>query len=70
MSLGLDKILVNVEVHLKDNLKTDKIEKVIDLIKVNVKKNVPKVSHIQVELETPEDELKNRKTLKKRKTTN
>lgn len=54
MMIGSDKILVNIEVHLIDNLNTDQIEKIIDRIKLEVQDEVPSVTHIQVELETPD----------------
>lgn len=53
MHIGSEKLLVNMEVHLNNNLTTDQIEKLIDKIKENILKEVPAVKHIQVELETP-----------------
>lgn len=53
MVIGPDKLLVNVEVHLRDDLTTDQIEKVMDELKASVKGSVPQVSHIQIEPETP-----------------
>ena len=55
MYLGPEKLLVNLEVHLKDNLTTDEIEVLVDKIKESIKSQVPDVHHIQVELETPEE---------------
>ena len=54
MYLGSEKLLVIVEVHIKDGLDTDTIERVIDNVKENVTQLVPIVHHIQVEVETPE----------------
>lgn len=54
MQIGSDKLLVNMEVHMKDALTTDQLEKLIDKIKRRVQKKVPSVQHVQVELETPE----------------
>lgn len=54
MHLGPEKLLVNLEVHLEDNLNTDEIEKLTDKIKQVVQAQEPTVHHIQVELETPE----------------
>lgn len=53
MHIGSEKLLVNLEVHLTNNLTTDQIEKLVDKIKENILKEVPAVKHIQVELETP-----------------
>jgi len=54
MLIGTDKILVNMEVNLKDSLTTDELEALIDKIKAKIKKEVPGVSHIQIELESPD----------------
>jgi cation diffusion facilitator family transporter len=54
MHIGPEKLLVNLEVHLEDDLDTDEIEKLIDRIKQVVQTKEPTVHHIQVELETPE----------------
>jgi len=53
MHIGSEKLLVNMEVHLTNNLTTDQIEKLVDKIKENIAKEVPAVKHIQVELEAP-----------------
>lgn len=53
MYLGSEKLLVNMEVHLDERLHTKEIEVVIDEIKRRVKRLVPIVKHIQVEVETP-----------------
>lgn len=53
LHIGPEKLLINMEVHLEDDLTTDQIEKLIDKIKSQVQKEVPQVHHIQVELETP-----------------
>lgn len=54
MYIGAEKLLVNLEVHLQDNLTTDEIEKLTDKIKQVIQTKEPTVHHIQVELETPE----------------
>ena len=54
MHLGPEKLLVNLEVHLQDDLDTDEIEKLTDRIKQFLQTKEPTVHHIQVELETPE----------------
>lgn len=56
MYLGSAKILVLLEVHMHDDLRTDQIEKIIDCVKTVVQENVPEVHHIQVEVETPDGE--------------
>lgn len=55
LHIGSEKLLVNIEVHLQPNLTTQEIEKLIDKIKEDIKKEIPEVKHIQVELETPEE---------------
>ncbi len=57
MYIGSDKILVILEVHMNQQLKTDQIEKIIDYVKQTVRDRVPEVHHIQVEVETPDHEL-------------
>ncbi|WP_120005010.1 cation diffusion facilitator family transporter [Nesterenkonia muleiensis] len=57
MYLGSDKLLVILEVHLEDGLDTDTIEELIDTIKRTVTIAVPSVHRIQVEVETPDEEL-------------
>ena len=54
--LDPEKLMVNLEVHLKDNLTADEIEVLVDKIKESIKSKVENVHHIQVELETPEPE--------------
>lgn len=54
MQVGADKLLVNMEVHMQDRLTTDELEVLIDKIKRRVRRKVPSIQHIQVELETPE----------------
>jgi divalent metal cation (Fe/Co/Zn/Cd) transporter len=53
LHVGSEKLLVNLEVHMKDRLDTDSIEKLMDIIKDRVKARVPSVRYIQVELENP-----------------
>lgn len=57
MYLGSAKILVLLEVHMHDDLRTDQIEKIIDNVKTVVQDNVPEVHHIQVEVETPDQTI-------------
>jgi divalent metal cation (Fe/Co/Zn/Cd) transporter len=54
MQIGPDKLLVNIEVNLQDQLTTDELETLIDKIKKRVHEKVPSIQHVQVELETPE----------------
>lgn len=58
LHIGPERLLVNLDVHLKHNLTTLQIEELIDKIKDDIKKEVPEVKHIQVELETPIGDLK------------
>ncbi len=55
MYLGSERILVNLEVHLDQALRTAEIEQLMDEIKNKVKQKVPAVHHIQIELETPNE---------------
>lgn len=57
MIIGSDRVLVNIEVNLSDDLTTNELEKAIDEIKESIRERVPGASHIQVELETPDREL-------------
>jgi divalent metal cation (Fe/Co/Zn/Cd) transporter len=56
--IGSNRLLVNLEIHVKDGLVTDEIERLIDQVKDNIKKKVTSAYHIQVELETPDVEIK------------
>ena len=58
MVVGSGQILVIIEVHFADELSTDDIEKRTDQIKDSIQKSVPAVIRVQVEVETPDDELK------------
>lgn len=53
MVLGHRGLLVNLEVHFKDNMITDQIEEAIDAIKRKVARSVEGRVYIQVEPETP-----------------
>lgn len=61
MYLGSSKLFVVIEVHLHDKLTTDQIEHIIDEIKQRVTRRVPIVKHVQVELETPDEEIRQRR---------
>lgn len=54
MYLGSEKLLVIVEVHVRDGLDTDQIESVTDQVKEVVHKVEPLAHHVQVEIETPD----------------
>lgn len=54
LHVGSEKLLVNLEVHMKRNLTTRELEKLIDHIKDHIQQKVPSVKYIQVELETPD----------------
>jgi len=53
LHIGSEKLLVNLDVHLSHDLDTREIEKLMDKIKEDIRKEIPQVKHIQVELETP-----------------
>lgn len=53
LHIGPGKLLVNAEVNLNSNLTTKEIEGIVDRIKEDIRREVPEVKHIQVEIETP-----------------
>lgn len=55
MYLGSERLLVVLEVHVRDGLETDTIERLTDNVKRKVKELVPIAHHIQVEIETPKE---------------
>lgn len=57
MYLGSAKMLIIIEVHLDDDLSTDNIEKLTDEIKHAIREEIPHAYRVQVEVETPDDEL-------------
>lgn len=57
MYVGSSKLFVVMEVHLEDNFTTDQIEHIVDDIKKKVRRAVPIVHHIQIEVETPDNEI-------------
>lgn len=54
LHIGSEKLLVNLDVHMRGRLTTREIEKLIDKVKEEIRKEVPSVKYLQVELETPE----------------
>ncbi|HVZ58493.1 MAG TPA: cation transporter dimerization domain-containing protein, partial [Patescibacteria group bacterium] len=50
--MGSERLLVDLDVHMKSNLRTRELEQLMDKIKAEVRKVVPTVKYIQVELET------------------
>ena len=54
MQIGLDKLLVNIDVSVDDHLHTDELEALTDNIKNRLTEKVPSIRHVQVELETPQ----------------
>ena len=50
VNIGLGKILVNIEINLKNNLVTDKIERIIEKIETGIKKEIPEVKQINIEI--------------------
>jgi cation diffusion facilitator family transporter len=51
--VGPDKILINIEINVADELTTDQLEKLIDRVKDEIRKDIPDAGHIQIELESP-----------------
>lgn len=65
MYLGSSKLFVVIEVHLQDHFTTDEIERIVDEIKHKISRRVGIVKHVQVEIETPDEELKAKRQRKK-----
>ena len=53
LHVGPERLLVNLDVNMKDNLSTQNLEILIDKIKERIRSEVPSVKYLQVELETP-----------------
>lgn len=53
LHIGTEKLLVNLEINLSDELTTDEIEVLIDKIEESIKKDVPSAKNILIELESP-----------------
>lgn len=53
--MGSERLLVDLDVHMKSNLETRELEVLMDEVKAEVRKVVPTVKYIQVELETREN---------------
>ena len=53
MQIGPNKLLVNIEVNVANELETDELEALIDRIKKRIEEKVSAVKIVQVELETP-----------------
>jgi cation diffusion facilitator family transporter len=54
MQIGPDKLLVNIDIHMQDQLTTDELEALIDKIKKRIQEKVSSIRYVQVELGTPE----------------
>lgn len=50
--MGPGNILINIEINAQDDLTTNQLEKVIDKVKDEIRKDLPSANHIQVELES------------------
>jgi divalent metal cation (Fe/Co/Zn/Cd) transporter len=53
MHIGPDKLLVLLDVHLQDELRSPDIAKLNEQLKHRIRKLVPTARHIQIELEAP-----------------
>lgn len=53
LHVGPERLLVNLDVNMEDNLSTQNLEMLIDKIKERIRSEVPSVKYLQVELETP-----------------
>lgn len=56
MYVGSSKLFVVMEIHLQDDFTTDEVEQIIDKVKHRIHQKIPLVHHIQVEVETPDEE--------------
>lgn len=54
LHIGPERLLINMEINLADELTTDEIEVLIDKIEKEIKSQVPTATNIQIELETPD----------------
>lgn len=55
--LGSEKIMILLEVHVIDTLTTNQIEHLLDEIRAQIKLEIPQAYHLQIEVETPDNEL-------------
>lgn len=55
--VGPDKILINIEINVADELTTDELERLIDKVKDEIRKDIPDAGHIQIELESPSETI-------------
>ncbi|HVZ67311.1 MAG TPA: cation diffusion facilitator family transporter [Patescibacteria group bacterium] len=53
MHIGSERLLINMDVSMKNNLTTSEIAGLIDDLKKKIKKEIPTVKHVQIELELP-----------------
>ena len=65
ISVGSGEVLAILEVHFKDGHSTDEIEQITDRVKAKVIDRVQQVTRVQVEAETPDEELRRRKKTKR-----
>lgn len=54
LHVGAERLLVNLDVHMKEHLNTKELENLMDRIKESIKREVPSVKYLQIELETPD----------------
>jgi cation diffusion facilitator family transporter len=54
LHIGNERLLINMELHLSDELTTDEIEVLVDKIEKEIKDEIPSATNIQIELETPD----------------
>ncbi len=55
MHLGPEDVLVGIEVHLRDNMSTDKVERVVQEVEASVREIIPQADHMFVEAKPPEE---------------
>jgi len=53
LQIGPERLLVNLDVQMNDHLSTPQLEILIDKIKEKIRREVPYVKYVQVELDTP-----------------
>ena len=55
--VGSEKLFAVVEVHVTDEFTTDQIEELTDKIKEKIHRTLPSIHRVQIEIETPDNEL-------------
>ena len=57
ITIGSEEILVILEVHFRDGIRAETIESTTDAIKAELIEKIDSVKQVQIEAETPDEEL-------------